>query len=77
MKLFNKLRGLLLGKEEIGVISGQIYNYVVKKKLVYFAELEPFFSGLHNYEKLRILEHLKKEESIVFEEDMFQIKNSK
>lgn len=76
MKLFNKLKGLLLGKEEIDVISGQIYNYIVRKKLVFFAELEPFFKGLHNHEKFRILEHLKNEEGIVFEEDMVRYKES-
>ena len=72
MKLFRKVKGFLLGKKELDIISGQVYNYVVKKKLVYFSELEPFFKGLPSYEKFRILERLKKEKDIAFEEDMLQ-----
>ncbi|MEA2037416.1 MAG: hypothetical protein U9O94_07945 [Nanoarchaeota archaeon] len=76
MMIFRKAKALLLGKKEIDVISGQIYNYIVKKKLIYITELEPFFKGLPNYEKVRILEHLKKQKEIVFEEDMIQFKES-
>jgi len=72
MRIFRKAKAFLLGKNEIEIISGQIYNYVVKKKLVYTPELNPFFKGLPNYQKARILEHLKKREDIVFEEDMIQ-----
>ena len=45
MRLFRKVKGLVLGKEEIEIIFGQIYNYVARKKLVYRAELEPFFKA--------------------------------
>ena len=38
MKLFRKVKGFLLGKKELDIISGQVYNYVVKKKLVYFSD---------------------------------------
>ena len=72
MKWFRKVKGFLLGKKELEIISGQVYNYIVKKKLVYISELDPFFKGLPSYEKLRILEQLKKEKEIVFEEDMIQ-----
>ena len=72
MKLFRKVKGFLLGKKEVDIISGQVYNYVVKKKLVFISELSPFFKRLSTYDKFRILEHLKKEKDIVFEEDMVQ-----
>ena len=76
MKFFWKAKGFMLGKDEIEIITGQIYNYIVKKKLVFIAELEPFFKGLSSFEKLRIIEHLKKEKKLIFEEDMLQYKES-
>ncbi len=76
MAIFRKAKAFLLGKREVDIISGQIYNQIAKKKLVYISELEPFFKGLPNYEKLRILENLKKQKEVVFEEDMIQYKES-
>jgi len=72
MRLFRKTKAFLLRKDEIEIVSGQIYNHIVKKKLVYTPELDLFFKGLSNYQKAGILEHLKKREDILFEEDMIQ-----
>ncbi len=72
MNLFRKTKAFMLGKNEVDIITGQLYNYIVKKKLVYVSELQPFFKGLSNFEKIRILEQLKKREDILFEEDMIQ-----
>ena len=76
MRLFRKAKAFLLGKKEIEIVSGQIYNHVLKKKLVYISELNQFFKGLSNYEKARILEHLKKRGDVIFDEDMIQHKES-
>ena len=76
MNPFRKTKAFLLGKKEVEVISDQIYNYIARKKLVYISELQPFFKDLSNFEKYRLLDHLKKKQDILFEEDMIQYKES-
>lgn len=76
MNVFSKAKAFVLGKKEVDIISDQLYNYVAKKKLAYISELQPFFRGLSSFEKLRILDCLKKRKDILFEEDMIQYKES-
>jgi len=76
MNLLRKTKAFLLGKNEVDIITGQLYNYIVRKKLVYTPELNSFFKGLPDFEKSRILEELKKREDILFEEDMIQYKEN-
>ncbi|MFH1849362.1 MAG: hypothetical protein ABH879_04190, partial [archaeon] len=72
MKLFRKVKAFMLGKDEIEIITGQISNYILKNKLVYLSELDLFFKGITNAEKLRILETLKNKPGLKFEDDMIQ-----
>jgi hypothetical protein len=76
MRMFRKVKAFMLGKSEVDIISGQIYNYVLKRKLAYLSELDPFFNRITNFEKLRILESLKQKEDLKFEDDMIQYQDN-
>ena len=77
MKLFWKAKGFMLGKDEIEIITGQITITLSRKSLSSLQELEPFFKGLSSFEKLRIIEHLKKEKTLILKKTCSNTKKAK
>ncbi|MBI2138795.1 hypothetical protein HYU13_04350 [Candidatus Woesearchaeota archaeon] len=76
MRFFRKAKAFFLGKSEVEILSGQLYNWIAGKRLVYIDELEPFFVGIPKYEQARIFQFLKKNPNISFDEDRIHFKES-